>query len=132
MKVSNIFRNSSTINKTENVIFPLKISKVSIKNSKRNRSRNTTRKRSLNSLNISLPSNKRPCLNSLYKQRESPVRLNRIHHYIILRNYNKNIYKINSRVVILATLKSKIKDKTCEQRFIKFRLISQGINLYAI
>jgi hypothetical protein len=40
---------------------------------------------------------------------------------VVLRDYGKNIYKVNSRIAILITLKGHITGKKCKQRMAVFK-----------
>jgi hypothetical protein len=111
IKANNTFRISSAISKTESKMLPPNISGVSIGNLPRSMSRSIVRKRLFNSLNGLLPSNKRICSSSLYKQGVSLDKFNRVYRRVILRDYGKNIYKISSRVAIFGVLEGIITGK---------------------
>jgi hypothetical protein len=112
-KASNAFRIISA-NKIESKILSLNTSKTSIESLQRSRNKSITRKRSSSSFNALLPSSKRICSSLLYKQKKNQIKLNRVRRRVILRDYGKGIYKINSRVAILAALEDHITDKKCK------------------
>jgi hypothetical protein len=109
MKASNIFQNTSTVNKMEGKMLPPSASGGSIGGTQSSRSRSISRKRLSSSLNAELPSSKRTCSSSPHKHGTSPARPNRVHRRVILRDYGKNIHKASSRVAMLAALEGNIK-----------------------
>jgi Ni/Co efflux regulator RcnB len=122
MKTSNAFRIASA-SKAKDKMLPLNTSKTSIRSLQRNRSKNknTARKRSSNSFNVSLPSSKRTCSSSPHKQEKGHTMPNRVRRRMILRDYGKGIYKTSSRVALLVTLEGNIINKRDKQRMAVFR-----------
>jgi hypothetical protein len=115
MKASNAFRIASA-SKTEGKMLLPSTSGTSIGSLQRSKSRSTARKRSSSSLNALLPSSKRTCSSSPYKQGRSQTKLNRVRRRVVLRDYGKGIYKVSSRVAMLTALEGHITGKNCKQR----------------
>jgi hypothetical protein len=109
-KATDAFLHTSAASNTEGLMPPSSTSGAPVGGARSSRSRSTARKRSFSSLNtpLPLPPNKRSCSTSPHEDRGNSELPNRIHRRVILRDYGKNIYKVSSRVAMLAALEGNI------------------------
>ena len=92
--------------KLEDLIMPLRLARVKINIKK---GQNFSKKRLSSYINALLPPSKCMYLDSLPKGKRRLTTLNRVHRYIITRDYRKPLYKVSSQAIILTTLEGGIK-----------------------